>query len=678
MMGWLAGAFGVLLGTFVAVGAVGLAGPKEALPVPSAADALLLSRPGPALRAALAYAASGQDARAETLLVALAERHPVIADYADLERLRLYAASGRAEEALALGEAWAHEDSPLGADVHREVGRTRAAQGDETAARAAFERALAATGDAERRAELLVELGHSLLRSGLDEAAAERFIEVWVKYPLAEVSGLDATLEALERELARKLRTPERYRERGDVLFRERRNEAALAAYEQALALGLGDADARRARRQRAHTLFRMRRYTEAADAFASLPRNADNRIAQQRARARAGDVPGAAEELERIAREVRGGQGAYAKLVAALLWDGENETQRAHGLFVSLAKSGGRYSADALWRLGWEAYRRGDSAEALEDLGKLAERERDPIARLRARYWRARASEQAGRSDAAEQFAAMAREFPLSYYGWRAAQRANAGARAEAPPATEISRGSAVLAPRELERPRILLEAGLVDEAREELDRLFVRASGLDDRLQLAELYADAGDFNRPQRLMVGAYQETLARGPALDSIELWWHAWPVPYPDSVGAATEDRKPLGPELVYAIMREESGYRPAVRSVSGALGLLQLMPETAERVARRESLEGFRVDDLFLPQVNIRLGAAYLDELLGRFGGRASAAIGSYNAGPHRVERWLAEGPIEDDEWVEAIPYEQTRSYVKRVLRSVHAYRVLY
>ena len=102
------------------------------------------------------------------------------------------------------------------------------------------------------------------------------------------------------------------------------------------------------------------------------------------------------------------------------------------------------------------------------------------------------------------------------------------------------------------------------------------------------------------------------------------------------------------------------------------------MPKTAERVARNEALDDFQVEDLFEPKVNIELGAAYLDELLHQFGGRASAAIGSYNAGPHRVAQWL-EGPLlEDDEWVEAIPYEQTRNYVKRVLRSVHAYRVLY
>jgi soluble lytic murein transglycosylase len=129
---------------------------------------------------------------------------------------------------------------------------------------------------------------------------------------------------------------------------------------------------------------------------------------------------------------------------------------------------------------------------------------------------------------------------------------------------------------------------------------------------------------------------------------------------------------------VYAIMREESGYRPQVLSVSGARGLLQLMPETAEKLAEGEAMPGFAADDLFLPQVNIALGSAYLDELLGRFPGRASAAIGSYNAGPNRVAEWLGGDAVEDDEWVEGIPYDQTRGYVKRVLRSLHAYRVLY
>jgi soluble lytic murein transglycosylase len=161
-------------------------------------------------------------------------------------------------------------------------------------------------------------------------------------------------------------------------------------------------------------------------------------------------------------------------------------------------------------------------------------------------------------------------------------------------------------------------------------------------------------------------------------EQLELWWHAWPAPFEQEVRRATAGGRTVEPGLVYAVMREESGYRPAVVSVSGARGLLQLMPETAERVSQRAGITLGSADDLFVPRVNIELGAAYLAELLTRFEGRRSAAIGSYNAGPNAVARWLAQGAAEDDEWVEAISYDQTRGYVKRVLRSVHAYRVLY
>jgi soluble lytic murein transglycosylase len=126
-------------------------------------------------------------------------------------------------------------------------------------------------------------------------------------------------------------------------------------------------------------------------------------------------------------------------------------------------------------------------------------------------------------------------------------------------------------------------------------------------------------------------------------------------------------------------MREESSFRPAVISPAGARGLMQLMPTTAARVADQIGFAGYDDDLLTDPATNVRLGTAYLDALLGRFGGRASAAVGSYNAGPEAVARWLAEGRGQaDDEWVETIPYDETRNYVKRVLRSRHAYRELY
>ena len=208
-------------------------------------------------------------------------------------------------------------------------------------------------------------------------------------------------------------------------------------------------------------------------------------------------------------------------------------------------------------------------------------------------------------------------------------------------------------------------------------------RVRGLGDRLQLAQLATDAQDYHQAQRLVVDAYSGELAKGPMPRLEDLWWYAWPSAFSQDVGRATEAEGRVEAALVYSIMREESGYRPEVISPVGARGLLQIMTPTGEGLAQRRGLESFEAEDLFVPSTNIALGADYLTELSAQFDGRLSASIASYNAGPEAVEEWLAEGATPgamatDDEWVESIPYEQTRNYVKRVLRSLHVYRMLY
>jgi soluble lytic murein transglycosylase len=392
---------------------------------------------------------------------------------------------------------------------------------------------------------------------------------------------------------------------------------------------------------------------------------------------ARAGQVREGAAALERIGTERRGERAVEATYLAAVLWDGEKEPARARELFAQvirrLPRSG--FAASARWALGWTAFREERLDEAVRQLAALARGDPDPISALRPRYWEIRTRERQGAADAKDRYAELAREFPFTYYGQLALERA--GAPIAATRRTGLPPGHRALTPEELARPRILLEAGLVGDAREELARLFGQARGVDDRLALASLCADAGDFSGAQRVIVDAYSEELARGPTPGDVELWWHAWPAPYEAELSRAMRDGRPPR-ELVYSIMREESGYRTDALSVSGARGLLQLMPDTAARVARAESFGAFDPDDLFRPAVNIELGSAYLGQLLARFDGNLAAAIGSYNAGPEAVARWQPGDGTPMDVWIEQIPYDQTRGYVKRVLRSLHVYRVIY
>lgn len=637
-------------------------------------------RPGAALGAAVAALEAGDRSLADDRLEAVAARYPIIADYADLLRLRLRVESGAAEEAIAMSAAWRHADSPLEADRYELLGTAHAARGNAEEARAAWVRAADATDRGALLAALRLRVAESFEADGDLDAAAASYLKIWTTHPLEpESERAAAALDAIAKKRGSDPRTGVHYRRRGDTLFRRHHNEAALAAYERALAFKTQSAtEIRRAKRQRAQTLFRLRRYREAAQAFGKLPTTDETRIDRARSLARAGDAARGARELETIGRQARGWLAARALFLAALLREGEGETERARALYDEVVRSaaGTSYASAALWRLGWAAFRENRIDEAKTAFERLLARDGDALSSLRSRYWLARAQERAGDARRARQaFAAIAREFPFSYYGWRARLRVDSVRRAD--PAPAVPDGTTALAANEVERPRILLEAGLEAEARRELDRLYPRADGLADRLALSNLYAENSDFHRAQRLIVEAYAETLARGPVPAQLDLWWHAWPAPFADGMWRATSEGTLIEPGLVYALMREESGYSPAAMSIAGARGLLQIMPETGERLARDVALANFTADDLFTPDVNMRLGSHYLRELLERFSGQHSAAIASYNAGPGAVSRWL-DPSLEDDEWVESIPYEQTRAYVKRVLRSLHVYRVLY
>jgi soluble lytic murein transglycosylase len=638
--------------------------------------------PAALLRAAVKARKESSPAEAEWLLTELSMRHAVVADYADRLRANLLLETDQPGEAVGvlLEALKRHRTSPLRSDFYQILGDARMEFGDGEAARSAWRSALEASGDSERKAALWRAIAESFETDGRKGDAAEVWMRLWTEFPTQEAAAdAGAHLDALESALAKPLRDGASWRRRGDRLFLKHHNEEALVALDRALALDLSDRDARRTRAQRAHTLFRLRRYDEAVKAFAALEPTEDARLWYARSLARAGRVPESVSHFEKLAEGSQSAVGVRALFYAALLLDGKGHGDRARKYFDAVANAR-RYSglsSAARWRLGWDAYRDGRWGEVVGYLDPLvADPRGDEIAGLRARYWRARALEHQRAAEARAEFEKLAREFPLTYYGWRARNRLDVTPPAEGGRPAD---GKAVLSSADLARPQILLQAGLVDEAIEELSRIVGRARGLGDRLNLAELYTEAGEYNRAQRLIVDAYQEPLARGPMPGAEAAWWYAWPTAYAELVDQATAGPDSVPPQLVYSIMREESGYRPQVRSVSGARGLLQIMEPTALRLAQAVGRNDFAADDLFEPSVNIHLGTHYLGELSKRFPGRLSAAIASYNAGPTAVGEWVVrDGHREDDEWVESIPYEQTRGYVRRVLRSLYAYRVLY
>lgn len=152
---------------------------------------------------------------------------------------------------------------------------------------------------------------------------------------------------------------------------------------------------------------------------------------------------------------------------------------------------------------------------------------------------------------------------------------------------------------------------------------------------------------------------------------------ALPIKYTDHIDQYCEEFN-LDRELVLALIREESFFRPGVVSPANACGLMQLLVETARQVAYSHSMKVYR-SDLFDPETNIRLGTEYLKNLLDKYNGRLPLALAAYNAGWERVDAWMNRfGTVKDDEFIEMIPFTETRNYVKNILRNYFYYRFYY
>ncbi|MFQ5418607.1 MAG: hypothetical protein ACE5FL_16385, partial [Myxococcota bacterium] len=350
--------------------------PPAAQPAPVVFSESLGFDAGAALRAAMQAAASGDRSLAEERLLAVAAQAPVVADYADLERMRLRVAAGAYAEAIALGQNWAHPESPLVADREEILGAAYEGLGQAEEAAAAWQRAAKASDDLDRQAALLRAIAENRREADAADATEAAYLALWTAHPLTpEGEQAEQALARIAAAKGRDPRTAVHFRRRGDALFRKRHNESALAAYERALAFEDQTASERdRARRQRARTLFRLRRYDAAAEAFGQLPPRPEHRIARARAFARGGDVLRGIRELLQVAAEQRGPTAARARYLAALLLEGEGDDARARELYeeVSRSSDGTPYAFAALWRFGWSEFRSGNFDAAARYFDRL------------------------------------------------------------------------------------------------------------------------------------------------------------------------------------------------------------------------------------------------------------------------------------------------------------------
>ena len=366
--------------------------------------------------------------------------------------------------------------------------------------------------------------------------------------------------------------------------------------------------------------------------------------------------------------------------------WDARNQLARAlladHDAAdaYDLVEDPGAVSAnsriDAEFLAGWIALRQLNQPDAAIAHFKALAQDSDAVITLaRASYWLGRAHAAEGKLDRAEQDYQQAAQYPYCYYGQQAVlalggNEKELAAKIDAmhDPAVDIVRANALAGTEMARAAQILVDHGNIPLARLFLQRL--AATALDPSSKVAAAYL-AHTLGLPDQALA------IARQAAVQGVVMPDLGWPAPFtPPSL-------ENFDPALALAIARQESNFNPDAHSSAGAIGLMQLMPATARTLARGLKIRRLRMASLTAdPALNLQLGSVYLQQLMGRFDQTVPLAAAAYNAGPERVQQWLgiygnpdpanAEAMID---WIEQIPFNETRNYVQRVSENLVIYR---
>jgi soluble lytic murein transglycosylase len=542
---------------------------------------------------------------------------------------------------------------------------------------------------------VLVQLGAALEAAGERDEAFAAYQRVYYQYPLSGEGT--AAQNGMERLLTPGLIPPNRFqleRDRAEELFTARRWAQARAAFAPLLRIATRD-DRELIALRLAECDYYLGRHRNARQAL--VPYLDD---ASREAEARF---------FHLTATRALGDQATYVRLARQLVadhpdssWAEEtlnnlashyitnDDEAAADPVFRELARRfpKSQHADRAAWKIGWLAYKQdrfGDAAETFESAAAAYPRSDYRPSWL---YWAARSRDQFGARPAANAlYRIAAADYLNSYYGRLAssilAERREPPVRpivaVETTPAAPVVPNDAVI--------RALIAVGLYDDALREVD--YAREKWGDSaalQATMAWLRNRRGltpgadqrffDVRGAITIMRRAYPQFMAAGGEQLPPDLLRVIFPLDYWPLIKKYSDAHK-LDPYLMTALVAQESTFTPDVRSSANAVGLMQLIPGTGRRYARRL---GIRYSSRILtrPETNIRLGMRYFKDLMEQFGG-AHFALASYNAGEKRIARWIAERPgFAQDEFIDDIPFPETQAYVKRILGTADDYRRLY
>jgi soluble lytic murein transglycosylase len=343
--------------------------------------------------------------------------------------------------------------------------------------------------------------------------------------------------------------------------------------------------------------------------------------------------------------------------------------------------------AAAAHWRSGWLSYRLGlykDAARIFDDQIRYYPAAVETVSAL---YWRGRLYETLDHNSAlaAANYRTIVHAYQHFFYAQMARLRLKALGSTQSASDPQLDRFQPTPQPHlvdtfpedspHLAKARLLANAGLNEYIAQEIKADPDSSSW--SALAEAQIYSSYGETYRAVRSLKRALPGSASA--SIESIPLayWRILFPEPWWDTI--ETESAKNnLDPYMVASLIRQESEFDPSAISHANAYGLMQLLPSVGKKMAHEEGISGFQTFQLLDPNMNIRLGTRYFRQMLDRFGGVQEYALAAYNAGDNRVADWEAAGPYSGiDEFVESIPFTETREYVQAILRNEETYRAI-
>ena len=546
---------------------------------------------------------------------------------------------------------------------------------------------------AEDRPGLQIERGDAALALGQTSAAGKIFKQLMLSHPLApegqqaksrlvSMGGEDALTVSDRRTLAEAYYNGGRYNDAAD----QYRFLSHVAGVESGLRTSYAVAE-------RAACAWKLKRLTRAM--LDVLPDSNDEAGARRSyllmELARDRD---AADEQQRIVSQMET-RFAHSPWLAEALYSSGN----MYLLKKNYATAAGYYAAFATrfpsaknaslahWRAGWLNYRMGQTAEAARYFDEQIRLFPQANETMGALYWRGRLYESRDRNPqmAVANYRTILRVAPHFFYAQMAQRRLAALGNTQAANTPSLNHFQPLPEPKLVEsfpeasphlaKARLLANAGLNEYVAREIaaDPEFGSAGDLAE----AQIFASYGEAFRALRAAKRAIPYSASAPIPSIPMVYWRILYPEPYWETI--KTESAKHnLDPYLVASLIRQESEFDRTAVSYANAWGLMQLLPSTGKQMAHAEGLTGFQTSQLMDPATNIRLGTRYLKMLMDKFGGVEEYALAAYNAGDNRVFEWEAAGPYQGmDEFVESIPFTQTREYVQAVLRNEEMYRSL-